>query len=1069
MRKTQASLNKITSPELPQIILRERLFKLLDRKEQHKATWISGMAGAGKTTLVASYIAKRKYSCIWFRIDEGDDDFSTFFHYLGLAVKKAAPKNKKPLPVLTPEYFAGISVFSQRYFENLSARLPDRSLIVFDDYQKVSPISPFHEIFKNGISKISGNIHIIIISRTVPPPSFAALVANRKMRIIGSADLCLNRAESKNIVEIEIGKKRAGKFSSQIYEKTNGWAAGIILMAKSVAKGDEPLANPDTYVPQEIFDYFVGELFDKMDKSTQNFLLETAPLSRLTVPMAEELTGMSDAGRLLSCLRSNNIFTERLLTATPTYQYHALFRAFLMEKATQTFNHHTLIRMKQRAALVLVASGHPEEAVELFFAAGDMDGLIPVILSSAKTLIVQGRNKTLESWIKRIPKDLLNGYPWLLYWLGVSCQHFSATEARWYFEQAFHHFENSSDTAGLLLSWAGIIDSIVYQWSCFTDFDPLIEWVENWLHSGQAFPSPEIEAKVIICFMNASLIRKPERPDMIPLVEKALALSRKSDDFILHLQAFNWAMTYYSWIGNFAGIETLINESKKLGKSHQAASSIMTIHWKWVDALNRIYTLSDIASLPAEINEVLNEISRTGLYIWEHLFLVPAILSSLFLGELSAAGLYLKRFEAILDDQRMSEYCIFHILAANHETLKGNMSRALIHAETATKIAEETGYILPTIIGRIQWTYLLHKNGEFKKALEELHCAYTTARETKSYISMFMALLVYSKISFDEGKEQKAIEYLQEAMSLGSKHNFLNLHWWVNPEILAQLYAKALEKNIEVDYAKRFIRQHKLTTNAPPHRVEHWPWAVKIYTLEKFIVLIDSNPLLFQGKVQKRPLDLLKAVISYGVVDVRVDKIIDSLWGGVDGDMGHSSFSTTLNRLRALLVHKEAIQVKDGKISLNHQLCWIDTMAFRRALEEAEELAKKNNVKEAVALYEKGLSFYKGHFLTGDDNKSWIISHRERLKNIFILHIAKLGTLYEHEQKYGKAIACYEKGLEVDNLEEKFYQRLMLCHHHRGHKMDCVKTYQRCQESLATTLGVEPSSETQKLYEKIMA
>ena len=92
-----------------------------------------------------------------------------------------------------------------------------------------------------------------------------------------------------------------------------------------------------------------------------------------------------------------------------------------------------------------------------------------------------------------------------------------------------------------------------------------------------------------------------------------------------------------------------------------------------------------------------------------------------------------------------------------------------------------------------------------------------------------------------------------------------------------------------------------------------------------------------------------------------------------------------------------------------------------------------------------------------------------RLKNIFILHIAKLGTLYEHEQKYGKAIACYEKGLEVDNLEENFYQRLMLCHHHRGHKMDCVKTYQRCQESLATTLGVEPSSETQKLYEKIMA
>ena len=86
--------------------------------------WITGPPGCGKTALISSYIESRRLPCLWYKVDEADADLSTFFYYLGLAAAKAAPRKRKRLPLLTPERMAGLSVFAQRYFEDLSSMLP---------------------------------------------------------------------------------------------------------------------------------------------------------------------------------------------------------------------------------------------------------------------------------------------------------------------------------------------------------------------------------------------------------------------------------------------------------------------------------------------------------------------------------------------------------------------------------------------------------------------------------------------------------------------------------------------------------------------------------------------------------------------------------------------------------------------------------------------------------------------------------------------------------------------------------------------------------------------------------
>src|SRR5512146_2864715 len=130
----QASIDKISRPRIFRVLPRERLFRLLDACMERPVTWISGPGGAGKSTLVASYLDARRLPCLWYQIDEGDADIATFFYYLGLAAQKASPRRKTLLPLFTTEYMRGVSAFTRKYFESLYARLKPPCAIVLDNY-----------------------------------------------------------------------------------------------------------------------------------------------------------------------------------------------------------------------------------------------------------------------------------------------------------------------------------------------------------------------------------------------------------------------------------------------------------------------------------------------------------------------------------------------------------------------------------------------------------------------------------------------------------------------------------------------------------------------------------------------------------------------------------------------------------------------------------------------------------------------------------------------------------------------------------------------------------------------
>ena len=175
------SIAKIARPRITEAFLRSRLFSILDKYLDYPATWISAPAGSGKTTLAASYLTEKKLPAIWYQIDEGDADITTFFYYMGLA----APRRKTPLPLLTPEYQMGIDTFTLRYFENLYSRLKPPFLIVLDNYQLVPDKSRLHQVICAGIDAVPEGIKIVCISREDPPAQFMRLMANERLKLLG--------------------------------------------------------------------------------------------------------------------------------------------------------------------------------------------------------------------------------------------------------------------------------------------------------------------------------------------------------------------------------------------------------------------------------------------------------------------------------------------------------------------------------------------------------------------------------------------------------------------------------------------------------------------------------------------------------------------------------------------------------------------------------------------------------------------------------------------------------------------------------------------------------------------
>jgi two-component SAPR family response regulator len=239
---------------------------------------------------------------------------------------------------------------------------------------------------------------------------------------------------------------------------------------------------------------------------------------------------------------------------------------------------------------------------------------------------------------------------------------------------------------------------------------------------------------------------------------------------------------------------------------------------------------------------------------------------------------------------------------------------------------------------------------------------------------------------------------------------------------------------------------------------------IKIFTLGKFEIISNRKSSKRSRKAQHKPLNMLKSLIAFGGKSVSKEALIDVLWPDAEGDAANQSFATTLHRLRRLLGNKKAIRLRESLASLNPEIVWLDMWEFESMLNDANK-----NPEQYPALLEKALSLYHGHFLPTDYGEPWTTSIRERLRSKFLRNVGKICEYWEEQGDIDRAVECYQKALEVDDLSEKLYRNLMSCYKKLGQKADAVALYNRCSRVLESALGVKPSEKTRALHRSIIS
>jgi len=309
-------------------------------------------------------------------------------------------------------------------------------------------------------------------------------------------------------------------------------------------------------------------------------------------------------------------------------------------------------------------------------------------------------------------------------------------------------------------------------------------------------------------------------------------------------------------------------------------------------------------------------------------------------------------------------------------------------------------------------------------------------------------------------------ELLSEGMVSAREIEFTTFGCLPN-EIMAQLCARALVENIEVDFVRNIILKNGLDSISG-QAVSKWPVPVKIYSLGRFAVTVNGAPLAGKGNAQRRPVELLQTIIALGGRDVCIQKICDCVWPDVEGDAAYQNFTVTLFRLRKL-VGNHVITLQDRRVTLDSRQCWVDVWDLERLMGKLEGLGNHYSMPygEITEAMDRILTLYNGPFLGEGEVNSWSLSLRERLRSRFIRILMVVAQTYEQMDNCDEAIIIYQKALELDPLAEEFHQRLISCLASLGRYAEAITAFKRCEQVLASLLRVQPAQETLAIYKEL--
>jgi LuxR family maltose regulon positive regulatory protein len=226
--------NKISVPvELPSLSRPRLLAKLNNSLSSCNLTVVNGRAGTGKTMLAADFAHYYGRKVAWYKVDASDINPQIFFQYLVSSVKRLWPDFFKDLGKdrLTGTANIDLSRMAESFVYELAERPGDSLLIVIDDLHLIYDSEWVVPFFNRLAPLLPPEVHLMIISRILPPAPLWRLRSKQRLTIIDELELNFTEEEAVNL----FARYRLPEWSAhEALKKSRGRASMLESLAGSM-------------------------------------------------------------------------------------------------------------------------------------------------------------------------------------------------------------------------------------------------------------------------------------------------------------------------------------------------------------------------------------------------------------------------------------------------------------------------------------------------------------------------------------------------------------------------------------------------------------------------------------------------------------------------------------------------------------------------------------------------------------------------------------------------------------------------------------------------------------------
>jgi DNA-binding SARP family transcriptional activator/predicted ATPase len=251
---------------------------------------------------------------------------------------------------------------------------------------------------------------------------------------------------------------------------------------------------------------------------------------------------------------------------------------------------------------------------------------------------------------------------------------------------------------------------------------------------------------------------------------------------------------------------------------------------------------------------------------------------------------------------------------------------------------------------------------------------------------------------------------------------------------------------------------------------------LRLYLLGPFQAMLAGQ--LVQGFAY----DKVRALLAYLAVEHHAPHSRESLgtllWPDADANTARTNLRKALSTLRKAICDTDAspyLIIERDTVQFNPDSnFWLDTEQITSRLDATLHHAHLqlascesciDDLEEAVALY-RG-SFLQGMLIDSLDFEEWSLIIRENLHTRILSALHELTQYYLQQGEYNLAQKHALRQVELESYREEAHRALMQSLAKSGQRSAALAQYERCRSILTSELGVEPSSETQALYQLI--